>query len=113
MDGFESNEGVIIIAATNRPDVLDPAILRPGRFDRRITVPRPDVKGRAAILKVHTRKVPTDDSVNLDVEAALIAARFDREAVTMPDFEMAKDKVMMGTERRSMVISEKEKRTTA
>jgi cell division protease FtsH len=131
MDGFESNEGVIIIAATNRPDVLDPAILRPGRFDRRITVPRPDVKGRAAILKVHTRKVPTDETVNLDViargtpgfagadlenlvnEAALIAARFDREAVTMPDFEMAKDKVMMGTERRSMVISEKEKRTTA
>jgi cell division protease FtsH len=131
MDGFESSEGVIIIAATNRPDVLDPAILRPGRFDRRITVPRPDVRGRTEILKVHTRKVPVADNVELETiargtpgfagadlenlvnEAALLAARFDREQVTMADFEMAKDKVLMGTERRSMVISEHEKRTTA
>jgi cell division protease FtsH len=131
MDGFEANEGVIIIAATNRPDVLDPAILRPGRFDRRITVPRPDVKGRAEILKVHTRKVPLSSDVMLETiargtpgfagadlenlvnEAALLAARFDREQVTMVDFEMAKDKVLMGSERRSMVISEQERRTTA
>ena len=131
MDGFESNEGVIIIAATNRPDVLDPAILRPGRFDRRITVPRPDVRGRTEILKVHTRKVPLGEDVTLDTiargtpgfagadlenlvnEAALLAARFDRDQVTQQDFEMAKDKVMMGAERRSMVISEAEKKTTA
>jgi len=131
MDGFEANDGVIIIAATNRPDVLDPAILRPGRFDRRITVPRPDVKGRTEILKVHTRKVPLSPDVELETiargtpgfagadlenlvnEAALLAARFDREQVTMVDFEMAKDKVLMGTERRSMVISENERRTTA
>ncbi|MCU0685487.1 MAG: ATP-dependent zinc metalloprotease FtsH [Polyangiaceae bacterium] len=131
MDGFESNEGVIIIAATNRPDVLDPAILRPGRFDRRITVPRPDVKGRTEILRVHTRKTPLSGDVELETiargtpgfagadlenlvnEAALLAARFDRDQVTQLDFEMAKDKVLMGTERRSMVISEHEKRTTA
>ncbi|MCU0659687.1 MAG: ATP-dependent zinc metalloprotease FtsH [Polyangiaceae bacterium] len=131
MDGFEANEGVIIIAATNRPDVLDPAILRPGRFDRRITVPRPDVKGRTEILRVHTRKVPLSENVDLETiargtpgfagadlenlvnEAALLAARFDREQVSMVDFEMAKDKVLMGTERRSMVISEHERRTTA
>jgi cell division protease FtsH len=132
MDGFESNEGVIIIAATNRPDVLDPAILRPGRFDRRITVPRPDLKGRLGILQVHTRKVPLAppgidleviargtpgfsgaDLENLVNEAALLAARQDKDAVGMIDFEMAKDKVMMGSERRSMVISETEKKTTA
>ena len=131
MDGFESNEGVIMIAATNRPDVLDPAILRPGRFDRRITVPRPDVKGRTEILRVHTRKVPVSPDVELETiargtpgfagadlenlvnEAALLAARFDREQVVMQDFEMAKDKVMMGTERRSMIISEHERKTTA
>jgi cell division protease FtsH len=132
MDGFESNEGVIIIAATNRPDVLDPAILRPGRFDRRITVPRPDLKGRLGILQVHTRKVPLAppgidleviargtpgfsgaDLENLVNEAALLAARQDKDAVGMIDFEMAKDKVMMGSERRSMVISDTEKKTTA
>jgi len=131
MDGFESNEGVIIIAATNRPDVLDPAILRPGRFDRRIVVPRPDLKGRIGILQVHTRKVPLDKSVELDViargtpgfsgadlenlvnEAALLAARREKSRVEMDDFDHAKDKVLMGSERRSMVISEKEKRTTA
>ena len=132
MDGFESNEGVIIIAATNRPDVLDPAILRPGRFDRRITVPRPDLKGRLGILQVHTRKVPLAppdieleliargtpgfsgaDLENLVNEAALLAARQDKDAVGMVDFEMAKDKVMMGSERRSMVISDSEKKTTA
>jgi cell division protease FtsH len=131
MDGFESSEGVIIVAATNRPDVLDPAILRPGRFDRRITVPRPDVRGRAEILKVHTRKVPLSPDVQLETiargtpgfagadlenlvnEAALLAARLDREMVTQVDFEMAKDKVLMGSERRSMVISEYEKKTTA
>jgi len=132
MDGFESNEGVIIIAATNRPDVLDPAILRPGRFDRRITVPRPDLKGRLGILQVHTRKVPLSppnieleiiargtpgfsgaDLENLVNEAALLAARQDKDAVGMIDFEMAKDKVMMGSERRSMVISDSEKKTTA
>jgi cell division protease FtsH len=131
MDGFESNEGVIIIAATNRPDVLDPAILRPGRFDRRIVVSRPDVRGREAILAIHTRRVPLGTDVDLEViargtpgfvgadlenlvnEAALLAARQDKEFVSMVDFEMAKDKVLMGTERRSMVIGEKEKRTTA
>ena len=131
MDGFESNEGVIIIAATNRPDVLDPAILRPGRFDRRITVSRPDVRGREAILSIHTRRVPLAPDVemgtiargtpgfvgadleNLVNEAALLAARQDKEFVEMVDFEMAKDKVLMGTERRSMVIGEEEKRTTA
>ncbi|MCA9530436.1 MAG: ATP-dependent zinc metalloprotease FtsH [Myxococcales bacterium] len=131
MDGFESTDGVIIIAATNRPDVLDPAILRPGRFDRRIMVPRPDLTGRLGILGVHTRKVPLEADVDLDViargspgfsgadlenlvnEAALLAARQDKDSVSMLDFEMAKDKVMMGSERRSMVISERERRTTA
>jgi cell division protease FtsH len=131
MDGFESNEGVILIAATNRPDVLDPALLRPGRFDRRITVPRPDLNGRLGILKVHTKRTPLDGSVdllqiargtpgfsgadieNLVNEAALYAARRNQEKVTLNDFEFAKDKVLMGTERRSMIISEKEKRTTA
>jgi cell division protease FtsH len=131
MDGFESNEGVIIIAATNRPDVLDPAILRPGRFDRRIVVPRPDIRGREGILAVHTKKVPLSGDVNLTViaggtpgfvgadlenlvnEAALLAARQDKEAVAMIDFELAKDKVLMGTERRSMVMSEDERRISA
>ena len=131
MDGFESSEGVIIIAATNRPDVLDPAILRPGRFDRRIIVPRPDLNGRQGILAVHTRRVPLGDDVQLDIiargtpgfsgadlenlvnEAALLAARQDKDLVSMADFEMAKDKVMMGSERRSMVISEHERKTTA
>ena len=131
MDGFENNEGVILIAATNRPDVLDPALLRPGRFDRQVMVGRPDVKGREGILKVHTSTVPLTDEValriiargtpgftgadlaNLVNEAALLAARNDKKAVDMDDFEEAKDKVMMGVERRSMVISEKEKKTTA
>jgi cell division protease FtsH len=131
MDGFESNEGVIIIAATNRPDVLDPAILRPGRFDRRIVVPRPDIRGRVEILKVHTKKTPLSPDVDLEViargtpgfvgadlenlvnEAALLAARQDKESLAMSDFDMAKDKVLMGGERRSMVISELERRTTA
>jgi len=131
MDGFESNEGVIIIAATNRPDVLDPAILRPGRFDRRITVPRPDIRGREGILAVHTKKVPLADDVELGIlaagtpgfvgadlenlvnEAALLAARQDKDKVSMGDFELAKDKVIMGTERRSMVMSDQERRTTA
>ncbi len=131
MDGFESNEGVIIIAATNRPDVLDPAILRPGRFDRRITVSRPDVRGREGILRVHTKRVPLAPDVDLETiargtpgfagadlenlvnEAALLAARQDKDAVAMVDFEMAKDKVYMGTERRSMVISDEEKWNTA
>jgi len=131
MDGFESNDGVILIAATNRPDVLDPALLRPGRFDRRIVVPRPDLGGRIGILQVHTRKVPLGGDVDLEViargtpgfsgadlealvnEAALIAARRDKDRVDMVDFEDAKDKVLMGTERRSMIISEKEKKTTA
>jgi cell division protease FtsH len=131
MDGFESNEGVILIAATNRPDVLDPALLRPGRFDRRIVVPRPDVKGREGILKVHARRVPLDGQVDLQIiakgtpgfsgadleslvnEAALLAARNDKDKVDMRDFEEAKDKVLMGPERKSMVISEREKRTTA
>ena len=131
MDGFESNEGVILIAATNRPDVLDPALLRPGRFDRRIVVPRPDLNGRLGILKVHTRKTPLDPGVdlsqiargtpgfsgadieNLVNEAALYAARKNKERLANDDFEFAKDKVLMGTERRSMIISDKEKRTTA
>ncbi|MBI3693818.1 MAG: ATP-dependent metallopeptidase FtsH/Yme1/Tma family protein [Acidobacteria bacterium] len=131
MDGFDSNEGVILIAATNRPDVLDPALLRPGRFDRRVVVPRPDVKGREAILKVHTKKVPLADDVDLMVlargtpgfsgadlanlvnEAALHAARQNRKVATMSDFELSKDKVLMGVERRSMIISEEEKKTTA
>ena len=131
MDGFESNEGVILIAATNRPDVLDPALLRPGRFDRRIVVPRPDLNGRIGILQVHTRKVPLGGDVDLEViargtpgfsgadleslvnEAALVAARRDKERVEMLDFEDAKDKVLMGSERRSMIISDKEKQTTA
>jgi cell division protease FtsH len=131
MDGFESNEGVILMAATNRPDVLDPALLRPGRFDRRVIVNRPDVRGREGILVVHTRKIPLADDVdpgvlargtagfsgadlaNLVNEAALNAARYNQKAVKMADFEYAKDKVMMGSERRSMVISEAEKRVTA
>lgn len=131
MDGFESNEGVIIIAATNRPDVLDPALLRPGRFDRQVYVPTPDVKGREEILKVHTAKLPLAPNVdfaiiargtpgfsgadlaNLVNEAALLAARHDRAAVEMADFEAAKDKVMMGAERRSMIISDEEKKNTA
>jgi cell division protease FtsH len=131
MDGFENNEGVILIAATNRPDVLDPALLRPGRFDRQVTVGAPDVKGREGVLKVHTSTVPLTDEVDLKViargtpgftgadlanlvnEAALLAARDDKKAVTMLDFEEAKDKVLMGVERRSMVISEKEKKNTA
>ncbi|MGB7950979.1 MAG: ATP-dependent zinc metalloprotease FtsH, partial [Candidatus Binatia bacterium] len=131
MDGFEANEGVILIAATNRPDVLDPALLRPGRFDRRVVVPRPDVKGREGILQVHTRKVPLAPDVDVSVlaratpgfagadlenlvnEAALLAARNNKEKVDMVDFELAKDKVMMGAERRSMIISDEEKRNTA
>jgi cell division protease FtsH len=131
MDGFESNEGVILIAATNRPDVLDPALLRPGRFDRRVVVARPDVKGREEILRVHTRKVPLGDDVELSViargtpgfsgadlanlvnEAALWAARQGRKMVIMADFEMSKDKVLMGVERKSMILSEEEKRNTA
>ena len=131
MDGFESNEGVILIAATNRPDVLDPALLRPGRFDRRVVVPRPDVKGREEILRVHTRKVPLGDDVDLSViargtpgfsgadlanlvnEAALWAARQNRKQVIMADIEMSKDKVLMGVERKSMILSEEEKKNTA
>ena len=131
MDGFESNEGVILVAATNRPDVLDPALLRPGRFDRRIVVNRPDVKGREGILVVHTKKVPVGDDVDVAViargtsgfsgadlanlvnEAALNAARYNQKSVRMADFEFAKDKVLMGAERRSMIISEDEKRVTA
>ncbi|MBP1728889.1 MAG: ftsH-2 [Deltaproteobacteria bacterium] len=131
MDGFESNEGVILIAATNRPDVLDPALLRPGRFDRQVVVPRPDVKGREMILKVHAKKVPLAQNVNLEImakgtpgfsgadlsnvvnEAALLAARRGKEQVEMIDFDDAKDKVLMGVERRSMVISEEEKKGTA
>jgi cell division protease FtsH len=131
MDGFESNEGVILIAATNRPDVLDPALLRPGRFDRRVVVPRPDLRGRLEILKVHTRRVPLDDDVDLEVlargipgfvgadvqnlvnEAALLAARRDGSRVAMIDFEMAKDKVLLGAERRSMIMSDEDKRVTA
>jgi len=131
MDGFESNEGVILIAATNRPDVLDPALLRPGRFDRRIVVNRPDVKGREGILAVHTKKIPLSEDVNISViargtsgfcgadlanlvnEAALNAARYNQKVVRMADFEYAKDKVLMGSERRSMMITEEEKRVTA
>ena len=131
MDGFESNEGVILIAATNRPDVLDPALLRAGRFDRQVVVPRPDIRGREGILQVHTRKVPLSTDVDVSVlaratpgltgadlenlvnEAALLAARNDKENVNMLDLEMAKDKVMMGAERRSMIISDEEKRNTA
>jgi cell division protease FtsH len=131
MDGFESNEGVILIAATNRPDVLDPALLRPGRFDRNVVVPRPDIRGREGILQVHTRKVPLSTDVDIRVlarstpgftgadlenlvnEAALLAAWNDKEKVNMVDLELAKDKVMMGAERRSMIISDEEKRTTA
>lgn len=131
MDGFEDNSGTIIIAATNRPDVLDPALLRPGRFDRRVVVNLPDIKGREGILAVHTKKIPLSDDVDVTVlargtsgfsgadlanmvnEAALNAARYDQKSVRMTNFEFAKDKVMMGTERRSMVISEKEKRVTA
>ncbi|NOX67580.1 MAG: ATP-dependent zinc metalloprotease FtsH [Gammaproteobacteria bacterium] len=131
MDGFEGNEGIIVIAATNRPDVLDPALLRPGRFDRQVVVPLPDIRGREQILKVHMRKVPLADDVdpsiiargtpgfsgadlaNLINEAALFAARENNRVVTMEEFEKAKDKIMMGTERRSMVMSEKEKANTA
>ena len=131
MDGFEQNSGVIIIAATNRPDVLDPALLRPGRFDRQVVVDRPDVKGREGILKVHTRNIPLENNVNLEVlakgtpglagaelanlvnEAALLAARKNKKKVEMIDFEEAKDKVMMGMERKSLIISEEEKKTTA
>ncbi len=131
MDGFEGNEGVIVIAATNRPDVLDPALLRPGRFDRQVVVPLPDVRGREQILKVHMRKVPTADNVdamviargtpgfsgadlaNLVNEAALFAARANKRVVDMDEFEKAKDKIMMGAERRSMVMSEEEKKLTA
>ncbi|MEO1575304.1 MAG: ATP-dependent zinc metalloprotease FtsH, partial [Pseudomonadota bacterium] len=131
MDGFEGNEGIIVIAATNRPDVLDKALLRPGRFDRQVVVPLPDVRGRELILKVHMRKVPVDDGVqpqiiargtpgfsgadlaNLVNEAALFAARANKRTVTMDDFEMAKDKIMMGAERRSMVMTEDEKAVTA
>ncbi len=131
MDGFEGNEGVIVIAATNRPDVLDPALLRPGRFDRQVVVPLPDLRGREQILKVHMRKVPAGDNVkasiiargtpgfsgadlaNLVNEAALFAARGNKRMVDMEDFERAKDKIMMGAERRSMVMNEQEKRLTA
>jgi len=131
MDGFESNEGVILVAATNRPDVLDPALLRPGRFDRRVIVPRPDVKGREAILRVHSKRTPLGPDVDLakiargtpgfsgaDIEslvneAALLAARQDKKFLSMVDFEAAKDKVLMGSERRSMLITEAEKRNTA
>ncbi len=131
MDGFESNDGVILIASTNRPDVLDPALLRPGRFDRRVVVSRPDVRGREGILKVHTRKIPLGEDVDISViargtpgftgadlanlvnEAALNAARYNKKIVMMSDFELAKDKVLMGAERKSMVISNEEKRVTA
>jgi cell division protease FtsH len=131
MDGFESNDGVILIAATNRPDVLDPALLRPGRFDRRVVVSRPDVRGREGILQVHTRKIPLADDVeigtlsratpgfsgadlaNLVNEAALLAARHNQKFVTMQDFESSKDKVLMGAERKSMIITDEEKKVTA
>jgi cell division protease FtsH len=131
MDGFESNEGVILIAATNRPDVLDPALLRPGRFDRRVVVARPDVKGREGILQVHTKKIPLSEDVDITVlargtpgfsgadlanlvnEAALNAARYNRKSVAMHDFEGAKDKVLMGVERKSLIISDEEKKNTA
>ncbi|HEY4485502.1 MAG TPA: ATP-dependent zinc metalloprotease FtsH [Nitrospiria bacterium] len=131
MDGFETNEGVILVSATNRPDVLDPALLRPGRFDRQIVVNRPDVRGRFDVLKVHTKRLPLGSNVNLEViargtpgfsgadlanlvnEAALLAARLDKKVVEMADFEAAKDKVLMGVERKSMILSEEEKQTTA
>ena len=131
MDGFESNEGVILIAATHRPDVLDPALLRPGRFDRRVVVPRPDLRGRLAILKVHTKRVNLADDVELGVvargtpgfvgadlqnlvnEAALLAARRDAQQVFKVDFESAKDKVILGTERKSLIMSDEDKRETA
>ncbi len=131
MDGFESNDGVILMASTNRPDVLDPALLRPGRFDRRVVVSRPDVRGREGILKVHTRKIPLGDDVDISIvargtpgftgadlanlvnEAALNAARYNKKIVMMTDFELAKDKVLMGAERKSMVITNEEKRVTA
>ena len=131
MDGFETNEGVIVLAATNRPDVLDPALLRPGRFDRQVVVDRPDVRGREEIIKIHVRKVPLASDVELSLiargtpgfsgadlanlvnEAALYGARYNREAVTQEDFEVAKDKVLMGTERRSLVINDEEKRAAA
>ena len=131
MDGFESNEGVILVSATNRPDVLDPALMRPGRFDRQVVVPLPDVRGREKILEVHARKTPLEEDVNFSViargtpgfsgadienlvnESVLYAARFNKEKVSMADFEYAKDKVMMGTERKSMVISDEEKKNTA
>jgi len=131
MDGFETNEGVILISATNRPDVLDPALLRPGRFDRQVVVPKPDIKGRLGILGVHTRKMPMAPDVDLELlargtpgfsgadlenlvnEAALLAARTNKSDIERSDFEKAKDKVMMGVERKSMIISEEEKRNTA
>ena len=131
MDGFESNDGVILIAATNRPDVLDPALLRPGRFDRRVIVDRPDIRGREEVLRVHAKKVPMAEDVNLNIlargtpgfsgadlanmvnEAALTAARFNRKSVHMYDFEVAKDKVLMGAERKSMLLSDDDKRDTA
>src|SRR6202166_3631197 len=131
MDGFESNDGVILVAATNRPDVLDPALLRPGRFDRRVIVDRPDIRGREEVLKVHSRKVPMAEDVNLNIlargtpgfsgadlahmvhEAALTAPRYNRKSVHMYDFEVAKDKVMMGAERKSMLLTDEEKRVTA
>ena len=131
MDGFDANENVILIAATNRPDVLDPALLRPGRFDRQVTVSNPDVKGREEILKVHTRKVPLTKDVNLSVvargtpgfsgadlanlvnDAALLAARKNKLKVSSADFDAAKDKVLMGNERKSMAMDEKEKQLTA
>ena len=131
MDGFESNEGVILVAATNRPDVLDPALLRPGRFDRRVIVDRPDIRGREEVLRVHGKKVPMAEDVNLNIlargtpgfsgadlanmvnEAALTAARYNRKAVHMYDFEVAKDKVMMGAERKSMLLTDEEKKVTA
>ena len=131
MDGFEANDGVILIAATNRPDVLDPALLRPGRFDRRVIVDRPDIRGREEVLRVHSKKVPMAEDVNLNIlargtpgfsgadlanmvnEAALTAARFNRKAVHMYDFETAKDKVLMGAERKSMLLTDEEKKVTA
>ncbi len=131
MDGFEANDGVILVAATNRPDVLDPALLRPGRFDRRVIVDRPDIRGREEVLKVHSKKVPMAEDVNLNIlargtpgfsgadlanmvnEAALTAARFNRKAVHMYDFELAKDKVMMGAERKSMLLTDEDKKVTA
>jgi cell division protease FtsH len=131
MDGFEANEGIILIAATNRPDVLDPALLRPGRFDRQVVVPNPDVTGRERILKVHVRKVPLAPDVDLKVlargtpgfsgadlmnlvnEAALLAARRNKRFVTMAEFEDAKDKLLMGAERRTLVLTEEEKKLTA